>query len=901
MPGDALRQRVYSAFVREREVEVRWSRRGPHAAAALLVAAACWYGIERWSSIGDSDGAAAPQGPPAAALEAQGEALPLQASDEPSTTDRSRQAELAPPPAPSIEIPAPQVTTLRLYGRVVDDRTDRPLPGAAIEFLAHREHAPALVAHARSADDGSFDFTAIEDTSLQPAHPIAVDAFVPVMTIRLKGYAPLRCPPWKQGSLDKHLRDGTPHALADIRLTRGATLTGRVIADDDGRGIPGAVLMLSEDWMPIRGSVGSPFPIGHTDDHGAMVVEDRVPSLRSEANWLLVAVSPQGIGWKPLTVLDGRERIDDVEVRVFDHAPVSVEVVDGDGQPVEGAVVHAEPRFEPLREFISHSYSSRAYRCAPIDSFFSATCDADGNARFTALPLSPPDSNGARRSGRYNFVAEHPGFVRTWLTTDEQKVVAVRKKGPEHPVKIVMSRLHPCTLTGRVTDREQQGIPMVRITLDDGRSFACETDGRFKIVDLDASWSCVYLSATAPGFVRLTKTIERSATGDPVSLEFPLERPLPIEGRVVDEVGVAWSGVYVSARCLASRAHFATWTRTEVDGRFVLPDTCAGNWQVTCTAPFERNAWRYETTVGAIGGDRSVEIVLHRPTGAKLTASVVDAASGERLDPVYVSLMGGHDPKWIRCEVQRSAGAITADLVPPGDWRLWVQASGRATAYADFVVAEGETEVRVEVDAGLAKGALAVHLVFDESTRTDDWDLSGSLKSMVGMEPSWDQGKNGCRLYGARRDAHGVALHADGVLHFDGLTPGRWTLRFVGQNIHNEMDVDVAPGRETAVEMAARPSATLHFISDVDADDIMMRVDVVRADGTREPQFSGLKAQYGRCTYDVPVEHGSYHWTAHFERKDDSGRRAEIAELQSGELSVAHGEKRRIDVQFVRR
>jgi hypothetical protein len=781
----------------------------------------------------------------------------------------------------------PAITALHLFGRVLDDSSDRPLKGAAIDFIARRKSSPALVAHGVSGDDGSFDVTAIEDDKLAPPDPKAADALVPVMTIRLDGFAPSHWPPWKRGLVENNLATAQPYSCGDIRLTRGAIFTGRVVADADGRGIAGATLLISEDERPYRGATFDPYPIGRTDERGTMIVDDdRVPSLHGQATWLLLAVSPRGIGWTRVAVLAGRERVADVEVRVFDPLSVTVDVVDADDQPIEGAVVRAEPRFDPLDHVIPESYFFERRPCEPLTSLLSATTDDGGHARFAALPLPVANSPSDRLPTRYNFVAERDGYVRAWFATKDKDYVVIRRKGPEHPIRIVMPRFRACTIAGRVIDIEQHGIPSARITLNEKRSFACDKEGRFEIQGVDPSQRRIGVVASAPGFVRSDKNIELSAQSDPAPLEFALERPMPIEGRVVDETHALWKGAIVWAD---RERRSAGWVRTSADGRFLFENTTAGEWRLRCDPPEERNFGRFESVRTANAGDRNVELVLPRPRGAKVVAEIVDAASGERLDPTDADLVGGPDARWKRWEVERASGVVTADGVRAGKWCLWAEVAGRGTGFTEFEVRDGDGNVAVEVKIGGTAG-IALLISYEGANLAETCDLSGNLVAGDGILPIWLVNSDRCRLYRSRNTP-------DGVRHFDNVIPGQWKIDLVGPGVRSEKIVDVPPGQETFVPIVAKPAAVLHFLSDVGDESILVFVEVVRSDGVMEPRFSPPRPKFGRFEDEVPVREGSYSWTAKFRSRNDSSR--EIAEPQSGELVVAAGERRRVEIPFV--
>ena len=787
-----------------------------------------------------------------------------------------------------------------IHGRVLDDASGAALAAAEVRFVVAREGLSALDAHGTSDAQGVFDCAAIEMSDQDFKRDI-VDSFghnpLALLRVEHEGYAPHVH--WTRSKQEQaELEFTTSLDLGDLRLKRGMHVGGRVLFED-GRPLVGAELLLGED-----GARQDDFPcdgaraIGRSVANGAMEIHERLLPGEIFENYVLLAVSEHGLGWAMLSVVQGRDAVDDLEIRLAPQATLNVRITDAQGGAIAGAHVYARPRFVPLGN--SYGYHNPIFsfgRNEHVLAMFTATTDARGEAHFTHLPLvsEAPD---------YEVIAEHEGFISA-------QVEPVRLKPDMQELTLLeMHAQRLCAVAGRVTSVDGRPIAGAEVGVwgpaigriggadiaPEFLSKQTDDEGRYRLTDLDASTAKIILRARAPGQVPAQRELVLSPTNDLENVDFVLESSVPIDGRLVDEHG----DPVAKARLILHRGvedpqHRSHASTSDAQGRFRFDDATAGEWSVWVSPPEPKERWLPFSETVVRGGDRDVALVLRHTQGrgARLDAEVVDAETHKPLDPLEVVLIytgeKGAVGAGYQAKLVKSVGRVTSENIPAGEWRLWVLVAGRASSYADFSVNEGDTDVRFELQVG-DPATIDGRIAFDDVASEKGLDVFGQIVSKNGTPGGWESGG---RLFGLNHVAD------DGTFRIEGVVPGHWKLSFAGARTIGAVEVDVAPSSKTRVEIRARPCGHLLFVANAPAPDGHIEIELVRVGTNDSPDLRYELPNASRYDIDRPVEPGSYRWTVRFGADHMFNGPRLAAETQTGLVDVAAGDKRVIEVAVV--
>jgi hypothetical protein len=202
------------------------------------------------------------------------------------------------------------------------------------------------------------------------------------------------------------------------------------------------------------------------------------------------------------------------------------------------------------------------------------------------------------------------------------------------------------------------------------------------------------VTANAAGHAEGSRWLDVAPTDTALHADLVLPRTRALEGVVVDQFGEPAAGMWLIHDGQQSVE------RTDADGRFRIAGFPAGPRRLTVAlAPgAERTHWTGEQSPETVDAERGpVRIVVQRRPGrVDVRVVIVDAASGEALEPSKVALWLWHDsaeryvePK----QLQSARGIVTATATPAGRWRLdVVTVTGHRGAW-QFEIAEGQPPV----------------------------------------------------------------------------------------------------------------------------------------------------------------------------------------------------------------
>jgi hypothetical protein len=529
--------------------------------------------------------------------------------------------------------PAGPDPEFKILGCVVDAETGEALAGATVTLGARRADRRAFEANATSDGAGRFRASSVALPGATPIRPgVAVDAqFVGTfLAARAEGYSPRFEVPWERFDAGSALDAREPIDLGEIRLHRGAAIAGSVV-DEDGAPVADAALLLSQDRP--GGAAFTPATaeeVGRSRADGSFSLARRVAPPDPHSRTHLFAVAPRGLGWATLDVLESKREMGRVEIRIGAPARLDVLVQDGGGRPIEGADVRLEPRFDPLitaRRGRRHDHALFFGVRPDLASLFTAKSDVRGRARFERLPC---DASG----GSYDVVATAAGFARGWR--DDVLVLASR----DTSTAVALERYRTRSISGTV--RSEDGAPLGEVkveTQSNGAMVAATTGaaGTYRLEGLDPSVEDGWFVLSLPGFVEIRRSVPLPVRGDLEGIDFVLERPRPIAGRIVDQDGRPVAGARPHLhREREYRAYKTGQGRTGEDGAFRFDDATAGTWTLQVQPPDPAAQWLSPyTNVEVEGGDGSIEVVLERARdeGTRVVVEIADAASGEALDP----------------------------------------------------------------------------------------------------------------------------------------------------------------------------------------------------------------------------------------------------------------------------
>lgn len=621
-----------------------------------------------------------------------------------------------------------------LEGRTLDASSLKPVPRVRLEVASGSGRFAA-----RSGPDGRYRLRGVRPGSA---------------TVRAEEP---RHVPWARRSVP--VEKGATRTL-DVLLTRGATLSGRVV-DEEGRPVTGAgVSLLSstesafEAAIRIRSASSSRL---RTRSDGSFTA-DRLPP--GESQRLLVRHPEFESGTVGgISLVAGGVR-SGVVVTIRRGVVLAGRVRDPDGEPIAGAEVTAGPSFA-VRSSGAGSLARR--RAGAWEEPRTARSGADGS--FELRGLEP---------GSVAVTVKAPGRA----TESVDPVRLVRGTRPE-PIEVVLGP--GATISGRVVRRTGGGATGYYVVARSRRSPAGgpgspnanpETDGTFVLEALRAGETYdlqLFGGAGAIGPGPRKEGILAPAA----DVDFVVGGTGRIEGSAVDgrtgqplgafevsfqEDGPGRGGVFRVPRGVGRFTGGAGEARPveSPDGRFALEEVPAGKWQVVVTAKGYQAGRASGVVVEEATTTEGVEVRV--PPGSVLRGVVRDARSRRAIPDARVRVegeTGGADPS------QGSGGLVTdlqglfeAEGLAPGKVTVWVEHADYTTRKENAVLAEGGSSVEIALSHGSTLGGV----VFSETRQP----VPGASVALQG---------------GAPGGGDETTTDAAGRFRFDHLSPARYKLR----------------------------------------------------------------------------------------------------------------------------
>jgi protocatechuate 3,4-dioxygenase beta subunit len=447
-------------------------------------------------------------------------------------------------------------------------------------------------------------------------------------------------------------------------------------------------------------------------------------------------------------------------------------VVDGEGKPLEYAVVRARP------VELARVRPGEAYQDEDGEELDMEATGPDGRFTFSRL-----------RGEAWAVTAYKEGyFIDVEASGEGLEVAAPREatvlaRGKEE-VRLVLARLPHAS--GRVV--REDGTPVTRFEVD-GRTVS-HPEGRFSVAMRGTGEERLWFSA--PG-LSATHRVVQVRQGEDLSLgDVVLRAKRTVRGRVVDAVtrapvvGATVEEGFASRRGYRRRTEELPQARTLRDGSFTLMAGGEGVLPLTVLHPSYRTV---ELTV-ELGRD---EVAVELEQGATVEGRVM--AGSLPVEKGRVELRDERD------------GLVGSEVIWQGRYVLRALPAGPHVLHVEGAVAGTEAVMflprRMEVPA---RGSVTVDLQL-EGSGTASIRVTESV-SGVWLVPGVHALPDGARGFSALRGRGVAATHEGGMHRVRGLPPGRYTLLVLRieedySEAHAE-EVELLPGAAPAWEVRPR-------------------------------------------------------------------------------------------------
>ncbi|NTX53236.1 carboxypeptidase regulatory-like domain-containing protein [Myxococcus sp. CA039A] len=517
-------------------------------------------------------------------------------------------------------------------GTVVDAE-GRPLAGASLALRSARDLSGPfdasvmarddleLESSAKTEEDGSFLLTSAEagEHGLVVTHDAHRPTWLPVTSPR------------------KGLR---------VVLTPGATVSGEVLSET---GAP--VRSAQVDVVPVVSEVaGAHDKRAFTDARGRFALQGI-----EEGRHHLVVTQKESETLRQLTTPIEVRGLQPVYARLQFLAGLSLSgvVEDGEGRPVDGAQVRAQPAGKAVVVRPQSDGSSRI-----LSHPGPSTGKTDEGGRFTLSHLVP---------GAYSLTVRGSGYsldaTRTQGASTTRGQTSVPVEAGDAEVRLVMRR--DVGIRGRLV--REDGTPVTRFQLWDGTV----TNARGEFFRGPLTGGKLTLHFSAPGFAKLSLTVE-VVEGQSLDLgAVVLHQGRPLRGRVTDAAtGRPVAGALVDVGDVPEDAEGwerqarpneeAGAARTRQDGTFTLPHVMERPYALVVT----HASYSQKRLLLGAGQD---EVAVALDAGATLRGTV----SGLKTGDATVVLSGA--ASGFRREVRVVSGRFEQGSVPPGTYLVAVQ------------------------------------------------------------------------------------------------------------------------------------------------------------------------------------------------------------------------------------
>ncbi len=631
-----------------------------------------------------------------------------------------------------------------LEGRTLDVATLKPVPRVKLSFTVVEE---PLVA--RSGADGRYRIRGLRPGEI---HVRADEA---------------RHVRWTRA--DVRLEKGATKVL-DVPLTRGASLSGRVV-DEERRPVAEAKVLVSEGdespfGMVMRAMGGDPAARIRSRADGTFSASRLPPGENQRLTVQHPDYEKGTLGG--VSLVAGGTRSGAV-VTLRRGLVVTGSVKDLDGSPVAGV----EVALSPSRVVRSSSGGRRMQMSfGGVSEIVPAKSGPDGRFELKGVP-----------AGDFALTAKAPG----WATETVDPLKLARDVRPD-PVDVVLApgaaisgvvlRKTGGGAEGYIAIARPSGKPATGgVGLDPVR-MPTGPDGTFLLDGLKAGEMYdLQLFRTGGGFGQGPS--KKGIAAPSAGVEFVVEGTGRIEGSAVDgKTGQPLTSFEVSYQ--AERGGFGgvmrfgrrsgAWSGGEgeavpveaPDGRFALEDVPAGKWQVVVTA----KGYQVGRAAGVVVEEATTTdgVEIRVPPGSTLKGRVTDARTGKGVPEARVG---------VRSETGAPAGGAFgpgSDIVTDVDGRFEVEglAPGKVTVSVQHADYTDRTE-----NADLKEGGSSVEVALTRGGSLGGVVLSETRQPMPGAEVSLGGAGAPGRGFGG---GESTATDASGRFRFDHLSPGRYTL-----------------------------------------------------------------------------------------------------------------------------
>lgn len=454
------------------------------------------------------------------------------------------------------------------------------------------------------------------------------------------------------------LEEGGQATGVEVRLRRGATLSGRVIEEGSGRPVADAEVSAEPQGGEPR------FRFGDDEEGGARTGPDGRFELTGLAPgaYSVSATHPDFAEASESAQVKGPSAT--VELRLGRGSRLAGVVASG-GRPVAGASVV----LSAAGEGFGGPFGPGAQ---------SVTSDDAGRFRFERLT-----------PGRYTVLAT--------LRGQSSSPVEAVLQGSQSRDDLVLELSGGTVIRGLVKGLPEAQRGGVRIAANGPEQYFASArtsaDGGFELTGAPAG--PITLTARTGDFA----SSSRSASGQVVVPEGQAE----VSAEVVFETGYRIDGRFTRAGVPVTEARVMAVVRgaglaasdnTDANGAFTLEGLAAGTYEVRAATFGQGTDTSAQKTV-ELQGDLTLD--LEAPLG-RLTGSVREAETGRPVSQALVELQAGNGE--FEAASTDSAGRFDLADVEPGSHALSVRKSGYETATRSVQVSEGGSDVTVELRRG---------------------------------------------------------------------------------------------------------------------------------------------------------------------------------------------------------
>ncbi len=652
-----------------------------------------------------------------------------------------------------------------LEGRALDASTLKPVPRVRLEVSSGAARLAA-----RSGSDGRYRLRGVRPGS------VSVRAEEP------------RHVPWAR--LQVPVEKGATRTL-DVFLTRGATLSGRVV-DEDGRPVAAAgVSLLSASESPTAASVrlrsGAASRI-RTRPDGSFTATRLPPGENQRLSVQHPEFERGTVGG--ISLVAGGTR-SGVVVTIRRGVVLAGRVSDPDGNPIGGAEVSAGRSLAARSSIAGTSPGGRAgLREEP------RTARSGSDGTFELRGLAPGDVAVTVRA---------PG--RATETIDPIRLA--RGARPD-PLEVVLGP--GATISGRIVRRTGEGASGYFINTRSQRkpsdgpgnpSAMPEADGTFRIEGLrEGETYDLQLFGGGAGFGPGPRKAGILAPTDGV--EWVVEGTGRVEGSAVDartgqplgafEVSFQADGARVGGvfRVPRGGGRFTggageTHLVESPDGRFALEEVPAGKWEVVVTAKGYQVGRAAGIVVEEATTTEGVEVRV--APGSVLRGVVKDARTRRGIPDARVRVRGETGD----AGPSQGSGGLFTDA--EGRFEAEGLAPGKVTVTAEHADYTSRTE-----NAVLAEGGSSVEVALSHGSALAGVVVSETRQPVAGASVVLQGGAARGGAYGGSDE---TTTDGAGRFRFDHLSPARYTLRASGSGQSSE------PAETVVVEGESAPEVTL--------------------------------------------------------------------------------------------